>query len=136
MTRSLPLCSLRCLLYPLTRGRRWSFVRPLVSPVAAKTCGGGRPPLGPPRGKSAAITGRAAHEFVLQLQRQDKSNQRLTTREIDRHCKLDGAGDKLPRETMLHLHWSARSYYRVLKAARTIADLAEAIQYRRSLRER
>jgi magnesium chelatase family protein len=96
---------------------------------------------------SAAIGGRVAHAFRLQLLRQDKSNQRLTTREIDRHCKLDAAGDKLLRETMLHLHWSARAYHRVLKVARTIADLAgtqrvssanvaEAIQYRRSLRER
>ncbi|GGE92424.1 YifB family Mg chelatase-like AAA ATPase [Massilia psychrophila] len=96
---------------------------------------------------SAAIAGRVADAFTLQLQRQDKSNQRLTTREIDRYCKLDAAGDKLLRETMLHLHWSARAYHRVLKVARTIADLAgmervatahvaEAIGYRRSVRER
>jgi magnesium chelatase family protein len=96
---------------------------------------------------SAAIAERVGHAFRLQLMRQDKSNQRLTTREIDRHCKLDAAGEKLLRETMLHLHWSARAYHRVLKVARTIADLAgterissanvaEAIQYRRSLRER
>lgn len=96
---------------------------------------------------SAAIAARVAHAFTLQLQRQDKSNQRLATREIDRHCKLDAAGEQLLRTTMLHLHWSARAYHRVLKVARTIADLAgtqrissahvaEAIQYRRSLRER
>ncbi|WLI89661.1 YifB family Mg chelatase-like AAA ATPase [Massilia sp. R2A-15] len=96
---------------------------------------------------SAEIARRVEHAFRLQLQRQDKSNQRLTTREIDRHCKLDAAGDKLLRETMLQWHWSARAYHRVLKVARTIADLAgtqriarahvaEAIQYRRSLRER
>jgi magnesium chelatase family protein len=47
---------------------------------------------------------------------------------------------------MQHLHWSARAYHRVLKVARTIADLAgvdtvnaqhvaEAIQYRRGLCE-
>lgn len=96
---------------------------------------------------TAAIALRVEHAFLLQLQRQEKSNQRLTTREIDRHCKLDAAGDKLLRETMLQWHWSARAYHRVLKVARTIADLAgtqriarahvaEAIQYRRSLRER
>ncbi|MDB5916207.1 MAG: ATP-dependent protease [Massilia sp.] len=96
---------------------------------------------------SAAIAGRVAHARLLQLQRQDTSNQRLTTRDIDRYCKLDAAGDKLLRQTMLHLHWSARAYHRVLKVARTIADLAgtervssahvaEAIGYRRGLRER
>jgi magnesium chelatase family protein len=96
---------------------------------------------------SATIAARVSHAFVLQQQRQDKSNQRLTTREIDEHCKLDREGDKLLRTTMLHLHWSARAYHRVLKVARTIADLAgtqriaaahvaEAIGYRRSLRER
>jgi magnesium chelatase family protein len=48
---------------------------------------------------------------------------------------------------MAQLHWSARAYHRVLKVARTIADLAgsprvqadhvmEAVQYRRGLRER
>ncbi|MBC7454704.1 MAG: YifB family Mg chelatase-like AAA ATPase [Massilia sp.] len=96
---------------------------------------------------SAAIAARVAQAFALQLTRQQKSNQRLSTREIDQHCKLDAPGEKLLRETMLHWHWSARAYHRVLKVARTIADLAdsgrvcaahvaEAIQYRRSLREK
>ena len=96
---------------------------------------------------SAAIAQRVARAFQLQLGRQDKGNQYLNTREIDAYCRLDGAGEKLLRQAMLQLHWSARAYHRVLKVARTVADLdgaaaiaaphvAEAIQYRRALRER
>jgi magnesium chelatase family protein len=93
------------------------------------------------------IAARAAKAYSLQIARQGKPNQQLTTREIDRHCQLDTTGDKILRGAMAHLHWSARAYHRVLKVARTIADLAgspqitvehvsEAVQYRRGLRER
>jgi len=95
---------------------------------------------------SAAIAERAARAHTRQLERQGKANQRLSTREIDRHCELDEAAEQLLRNAMRHLHWSARAYHRVLKVARTIADLAdarqlqaehvaEAIQYRRGLVE-
>lgn len=96
---------------------------------------------------SATIRERVARANRTQLLRQDKPNQQLTTREIDRHCKLDATGETLLRTAMLRLDWSARAYHRVLKVARSIADLAdapaiaaphvaEAIQYRRALRER
>jgi magnesium chelatase family protein len=81
------------------------------------------------------------------MRRQDKSNQRLSTREIDHHCRLDRESENVLRSSMQQFHWSARAYHRVLKVARTIADLAgaerisaahvmESIQYRRGLRER
>jgi magnesium chelatase family protein len=93
------------------------------------------------------IAARVAHAYRFQVARQGKANQGLTTREIDRHCRLDAAGDRILRKAMAQLHWSARAYHRVLKVARTIADLAgsprvqadhvmEAVQYRRGLRER
>ncbi len=95
---------------------------------------------------SALIAARVALAYERQLARQHKSNQRMSTRDIDRHCRLDVKGEQMLRYTMLKLHWSARAYHRVLKVARTIADLAdshlityehvnEAIQFRRGLRE-
>ncbi|MFT5644209.1 MAG: magnesium chelatase family protein [Janthinobacterium sp.] len=96
---------------------------------------------------SSAIARRVAQACRSQLERQAKSNQRLATSEIDQHCRLEKSGELLLQNAMNKLHWSARAYHRVLKVARTIADLAgastidaahvaEAIQYRRGLRER
>ncbi|WP_322741610.1 YifB family Mg chelatase-like AAA ATPase [Glaciimonas soli] len=96
---------------------------------------------------SAIIANRVEQAYARQLTRQGKANQALSTNEIDAFCKPDTAGEKLLQTAMTHLNWSARGYHRVLKVARTIADLAgvkdiakahvaEAIQYRRALREK
>lgn len=69
------------------------------------------------------------------------SNSQLTPRLIDKYCKLDKDGKKLLELAFNKLGLSARAYGRILKVARTIADLeneenilpsyvAEAIQYR------
>jgi magnesium chelatase family protein len=95
---------------------------------------------------SHAVARRVTRAFATQLGRQGKSNNHLSTAEIDTHCIPDAAGEQLLRTAMTRLNWSARAYHRVLKVARTIADLAgaaaieqahvaEAIQYRRALRE-
>lgn len=95
---------------------------------------------------SSAIQRRVDAAFQRQLQRQGKANNLLTTKEIDLHCQTDANTEQLLRNAMLKLNWSARAYHRVLKVARSIADLAnsatiqqahvaEAIQYRRALRE-
>lgn len=95
---------------------------------------------------SDQIHQRVEQAFTRQQQRQGKANNLLTTTEIDLHCKPDAAAEQLLRNAMTKLNWSARAYHRVLKVARTIADLAgaeqiaqahvaEAIQYRRALRE-
>ena len=95
---------------------------------------------------SAAIAERVERAFARQLDRQGKANHALSGGEIDTYCKPDTAAEQLLRAAMARLNWSARAYHRVLKVARTIADLAgaavigqphvaEAIQYRRALRE-
>ncbi len=80
------------------------------------------------------------------LTRQGKANDELGSSEIERVCRPEGAVRQLLHAASARLGWSARAYHRVLKVARSIADLegaqtiesrhvAEAIQYRRSLRE-
>jgi magnesium chelatase family protein len=96
---------------------------------------------------SAAIATRVAQAFAVRLGRQQKANHLLSTSDVDAYCQPDAAGEQLLRSAMTRLNWSARAYHRVLKVARTIADLAgagtigaahvaEAIQYRRALGER
>ena len=68
-------------------------------------------------------------------------NAEMAPAEIRQYCRLDAEGEKLIRNVMTHYNISARVYHRLLKLARTIADLdnsenilpghiAEAIQYR------
>lgn len=69
------------------------------------------------------------------------SNSELTPKLIDEYCKLDSKGRQILENAFNKLKLSARAYGRILKVARTIADLdeskqievkhiAEAIQYR------
>jgi len=68
-------------------------------------------------------------------------NAQLGSRDLDRYCRLDDAGARLLEAAVTRLRLSARAYSRVLKVARSIADLAarehiasadvaEALQYR------
>ena len=72
---------------------------------------------------------------------QAQPNARLSPKELKVHCQLTVDATKLLRMAMQELELSARSYTKILKIARTIADLAEqptiqpdhvaeAIQYR------
>lgn len=73
-------------------------------------------------------------------------NAQMNTKQIREYCKLDDASKELLKNAMERLNLSARAYDRILKVARTIADLdasqavlgnhiAEAIQYRSLDRE-
>jgi magnesium chelatase family protein len=86
---------------------------------------------------------RRAH--ARQMARQQSVNCDMGTQDVDRYCQLDAKGEAKLQETMVKLHWSARAYQRVLKVARTLADLDDAdnishehvstaIEFRRGLR--
>ncbi len=51
------------------------------------------------------------------------ANSDMRVAEIRQFCKWDGAGESLVRAAMGQMNLSARGYHRVLKLARTIADL-------------
>lgn len=69
------------------------------------------------------------------------SNSELTPTLLEKYCQLDNSSKKIMEEAFQNFNFSARAYNRILKVARTIADLeaknkievkhiAEAIQYR------
>ena len=91
---------------------------------------------------TAAIAARVERAYQIQIARQGKPNAKLEPADIDVLCVPNEAGETLLKNAIQRLGLSARAYHRVLKVARTIADLAgvekietghiaEAIQYRR-----
>jgi len=97
---------------------------------------------GQPGEGSAPVRARVAAARERQLVRQGKPNAWLGPRETEKHCACDAAAAELLRQAIARLSLSARAYHRVLRVARTIADIAgdagvgsahvaEAIQYRR-----
>ena len=81
----------------------------------------------PPDGEvSERVMARVSDARERQLARSKKPNARLATREINRHCKPDQAGQQLLERAMEQLGLSARAYHRVVKVARTIADLGDS----------
>jgi magnesium chelatase family protein len=97
------------------------------------------------RGEAKAEPSAAIRERVLQAravqQARGCTNARMPTRSIRKHCALDDSGERTLELAVRRMSLSARAHDRILKVARTIADLsgsetiaakhlAEAIQYR------
>lgn len=98
--------------------------------------------------KSAVIRSRVSQARELQQQRLANTgsltNSDMTTAMIRQHCLLEESARSLLKTAMKQLYLSARGFHRILKVARTIADLdnsqiirtnhvAEAIQYRQKI---
>jgi magnesium chelatase family protein len=73
---------------------------------------------------TAVVAARVFEARRLQHERQGATNARLTNREIERYCKLHKSASALLERAVTTLGLSARAHHRVLKLARTIADLA------------
>ena len=95
-----------------------------------------------PGESSAPVRERVIAARARQLQRAGKPNALLGTREMTRDCELRLGDQRLLERAIDKLNLSARAYHRILRLARTIADLAgaeaidtqhltEAIGYRR-----
>ncbi|OUR65043.1 ATP-dependent protease [Methylophaga sp. 42_25_T18] len=91
---------------------------------------------------SAQVRERVSAAKQRQNQRAGKANYLLQGKEIEKHCALQDSDYQLLEQAITRLGLSARAYHRILKVARTIADLAdsthiqtshlsEAIGYRR-----
>jgi magnesium chelatase family protein len=74
---------------------------------------------------SAAAAGRVARAREIQLARQGVCNSRLTDASVDYVCAPDDEGRRILEKSMKRLGFSARARQRILKLARTIADLDE-----------
>lgn len=91
---------------------------------------------------SAAVRQRVELARTQQTIRSNKPNAVLKNREVQKHCRISDDDSKLLEQAIDRLGLSARAYHRILKVARTVADLAgekdiatahltEAIAYRR-----
>ncbi len=90
---------------------------------------------------SALVRQRVLSCRAIQAARQGKVNAQLQGKDLDHYCQPDVAARSLLEAAMQRLNFSGRAYHRILKVARTIADLsalptigaaqvAEAVRYR------
>lgn len=91
---------------------------------------------------SAAVRSHVERARDRMCARQGLENARLVAAKTEKYCPLDDTGRTLLKGAIAKLGLSGRAYHRVLKVARTIADLAgenrvlavhlaEAVQYRK-----
>jgi magnesium chelatase family protein len=89
--------------------------------------------LDAPAGESsAAVRARVTRARTLQVERQGVANARLSAQDVDPRAQATSAARQLLRDAIASLGLSGRAHHRVLRVARTIADLecANQVDYR------
>lgn len=81
-----------------------------------------------PSEDSVTVRARVCAARELQMARAGKANALLSPREVERDCTLTSENQQLLERAADKLRLSARAYHRILKVARTIADLDRAEQ--------
>ncbi|MEP0175957.1 MAG: YifB family Mg chelatase-like AAA ATPase [Paraglaciecola sp.] len=81
---------------------------------------------------SQTVRNRVVTAHQLQINQRGKSNAQLGSKEIEKHCALSKADQAFLHNAVEKLGLSLRTYHRVLKVARTIADLANCSQIEKS----
>lgn len=83
---------------------------------------------------SAVVRERIRRVWKLQKERFARKeylfNGRMPAKDVERYCVLDGASRALLKEIFDRLQLTGRSYHRILKVSRTIADLEESEEIR------
>lgn len=80
---------------------------------------------------SLVIRARVIQAYQLQLKRAGKTNAQLGSKEVDKYCKLEKTEQLFLQQAVEKLGLSLRTYHRVLKVARTIADLGNSTDINR-----
>ncbi len=112
-----------------------------VTPVSYNELANDQPEEGSSEIRSRVVNARLLQEKRYENELGVHSNAQMSSKDIQLFCKLDEAGSAILKSAMEKMGLSARAYDRILKVARTIADLdfseeiksnhlAEAIQFR------
>ncbi|BCU63404.1 Mg chelatase-like protein [Acinetobacter bouvetii DSM 14964 = CIP 107468] len=77
-----------------------------------------------PTETSAQVRERVLKAYQQQIERQNFANMALSPKQLEQHAVLDSTAQNMMNMAQQRLNLSARAYHRVLRVARTIADLA------------
>lgn len=77
---------------------------------------------------STTVRQRVIQAYHIQISRQGHLNHALSPKQLEQHANLDVQSTQILENAQQRLNLSARAYHRIIRVARSIADLSEAMQ--------